>query len=170
MQDKRTELLLAQVPLTVSPFVNLPVATTLPYTYKKLPSTLPLSSADIALGSEQKQYAVSASGHAVNPTEVLESCKALKTYVQKVKDDADSELKSWEDGMAARDLAEKRRVAPGWLDSEARILHPERPNQEIMDMGQISKASDQHCGPMSEPPSQEANELDRAFGGLEIHK
>ncbi|KFX89057.1 hypothetical protein V490_07257, partial [Pseudogymnoascus sp. VKM F-3557] len=33
MNDNKAHPLLAQVPLTVSPFISLPTATTLPYTY-----------------------------------------------------------------------------------------------------------------------------------------
>jgi hypothetical protein len=69
---------------------------------------------------------VSSSGHAAHPDEIIASCKALQAYIQKVQDDADRELKTWEDAIAARELAEKRRVAPGWLDSEARLLEPEK--------------------------------------------
>ena len=131
--------LLAQVPLTVSPFVSLPTSTTLPYTYKTLPSTLPPSSTGAAGVDEKAQYVVSASGHGAHPDEIIASCKALQTYIQKVQDDADKELKAWQDAIDARELAEKRRVAPGWLDSDARILEPQRKADATtseMEMGQ----------------------------------
>lgn len=99
--------------------------------------------------------------------------------MQKVQDDADRELKAWQDAIDARELAEKRRVAPGWLDSDARILEPERKNvsgaaagsemaqrNHLMDAG-VSSAdapSLQHT-PVAEPNSQ-GDELDRAFGAL----
>ena len=169
------------MPLTVSPFVSLPTSTTLPYTYKPLPSTLPQSSTGIAAsagGEDKTQYVVSSSGHAAHPDEIIQSCKALQAYIQKVQDDADKELKAWEDSIAARELAEKRRVAPGWLDSEARILEPERKNTRSQDPSQgnlmdvdVSRA--EASGLQGTPvavPQGEGDELDRAFGGLGINQ
>jgi hypothetical protein len=173
--------LLAQVPLTVSPFVSLPTSTTLPYTYKILPSTLPPSSTGTAAAEEKAQYVVSASGHAAHPDQIIASCKALQAYIQKVQDDADKELKAWQDSIDARELAEKRRVAPGWLDSNARILEPERKapahtldgemgQGNLMDSGVSSgDASGLRHTPVV-APNGEGDELDRAFGGLGINQ
>ena len=165
--------LLAQVPLTVSPFVSLPTATTLPYTYKTLPSSLPPSSTGSVNAEEKTKYIVSSSGHAAHPDDIIASCKALQSYDQKLKDDADTELKEWEARIAARDLAEKRRVAPGWLDSESRILEPERnvsnktasTKLSLMDEG-VSKSEEAQLP----APTGGGDELDRAFGGIDISK
>jgi hypothetical protein len=173
--------LLAQVPLTVSPFVSLPTSTTLPYTYKTLPSTLPQSSTGTAAAEDKSQYVVSASGHAAHPDEIIASCKALQAYIQKVQDDADKELNAWQDAIEARELAEKRRVAPGWLDSEARILEPERkvpahaldPENEQRNLMDTGVSSSDASGLGQTPvvaPTGEGDELDRAFGGLDINK
>jgi hypothetical protein len=174
-----THPLLAQVPLTVSPFVSLPTATTLPYTYKTLPSSLPPSSTG-GSGEEKSQYVVSSSGHAAHPDEIVASCKALQAYIQKVQDDADRELKAWEDAIAARELAEKRRVAPGWLDSEARLLEPERRTDSSAQPGNAggnlmdADVSSAEASGLRHPPISQANregdELDRAFGGLGLNK
>jgi hypothetical protein len=175
--------LLAQVPLTVSPFVSLPTATTLPYTYKTLPSTLPPSSTggSVSAAEEKAKYVVSPSGHAAHPDEIIASCKALQAYVQRVQDDADRELKAWQDAIDARELAEKRRVAPGWLDSDARILEPERKNvssatfglemtqkQHLMDAGVSSADAPNLQHTPVTIPNSEGDELDRAFGGLRL--
>lgn len=176
MHDNRTHPLLAQVPLTVSPFVSLPTATTLPYTYKGLPSTLPPSSTGAASSGEDKsQYVVSSSGHAAHPDEIIASCRALQAYISKMQEDADVELKKWEEAIAARELAEKRRVAPGWLDSDARILEPERRISRVpggsgqgnlMDVDvSIAEASVLKNAPVVKP-NGEGDELDRAFGGM----
>ncbi|KUJ17822.1 uncharacterized protein LY89DRAFT_645498 [Mollisia scopiformis] len=183
MHDNRTHPLLQQVPLTVSPFVSLPTATTLPYTYKTLPSTLPPSSTGApSSGEEKSQYVISSSGHAAHPDEIIASCKALQSYIQKVQDDADKELKAWEESIAARELAEKRRVAPGWLDSDARILQPERrPASSIGSPGYQSQGnlmdvdvSSAEASGLRHAPVVATNgpgdELDRAFGGLGLSK
>lgn len=177
MHDNRTHPLLAQVPLTVSPFVSLPTATTLPYTYKTLPSSLPQSSTGAPTsGDEKTQYIVSSSGHAAHPDDIIASCKALQAYIQKVQDDADKELKAWDEYIAARDLAEKRRVAPGWLDSEARILEPERKpeaGQSQSNLMDVDVSSAEASGLQNAPvvaKNGEGDELDRAFGGMALQK
>lgn len=44
----------------------------------------------------------------------------------KLQADAENELRALDERICARELAEKRRLAPGWLDSDARLLEPER--------------------------------------------
>ncbi|KUI63926.1 hypothetical protein VM1G_10671 [Cytospora mali] len=133
MHDNRTHPLLAQVALTVSPFINLPTSTTLPYTYKAMPSTLPpsatgiTSAADPESGDNVKaRYVISQSGHAAHPDDIIASCRALQAHLAKLQADAEQELRELDERIRARELAEQRRVAPGWLDSEARLLEPER--------------------------------------------
>lgn len=101
-----------------------------------------------------------------------------------MQEDADMELKAWDDAIAARELAEKRRVAPGWLDSDARILEPEKKSDSSSSAGQgfsqsnlmdvdVSKAEAtglQHT-PVAVPTGEgQGDELDRAFGGLGLNK
>ena len=167
------------MPLTVSPFISLPTATTLPYTYKTLPSTLPPSSTGSTATSadDKPKYVVSSSGHAAHPDDIIDSCKALQAYIQKVQDDADRELKAWEDEIQARELAEKRRVAPGWLDSDARILEPERidgrgaaqsaaPAAQVNLMDTDTSSAEISCLNQMQGAANNGDELDRAFGGL----
>ncbi|KAL2067607.1 hypothetical protein VTL71DRAFT_2032 [Oculimacula yallundae] len=186
MHDNRTHPLLAQVPLTVSPFVSLPAATILPYTYKTLPSSLPPSSTGAPSGEDKTKYVMSTSGHAAHPDDIIASCKALQAYIQKLQDDADRELKAWEEHHAARDLAEKRRVAPGWLDSEARILEPERKQEggssqdkgkgksnlmdDLMDVDASSAEASGLPVASIARPNGDGDELDRAFGGMALQK
>lgn len=173
--------MLAQIPLTVSPFISLPTATTLPYTYKSLPSTLPQSStgSTSANPDETAKYVVSSTGHAAHPDDIIASCKALQDYIRKVQEDADQDLKAWEEGIKARDLAEKRRVAPGWLDSDARILEPERKDEHandhnnektgrgnIMDIDASSAEASRLGEGLASAFTGEGEQLDKAFGGL----
>jgi hypothetical protein len=171
--------LLAQIPLTVSPFISLPTATTLSYTYKTIPSTLPQSSTGSPSSSadEKAKYVVSSAGHAAHPDDIIKSCRTLQAYVQKVQDDADAELKAWEEAIKARELAEKRRLAPGWLDSDARILEPERKaagsatnsttisSANLMD-NDTSSAEVLGQGKDEAGVGGEGEALDRAFGAL----
>lgn len=190
MRDDRTHPLLAQVPLTVSPFVSLPTAATLPYTYKTMPSTLPPPASGITGASDERvKYVVATSGHAAHPDDIIASCKALQAHLAKMQEDSERTLRELEDRIRARELAEKRRVAPGWLDSEARLLEPERrPGSgsgsgsgvglaEADVAGQFGEMSiaDRRGGGgdggqggavISEMAVDQGEELDRAFGGL----
>lgn len=167
--------LLAQIPLTVSPFISLPTATTLPYTYKSLPSALPPSSTGEFNGSEKPKYVVSSSGHAAHPDEIIASCQALQSHLQKLQEDAEETLKEWEASIKDRELAEKRRLAPGWLDREEKILEPERKHDSLKpsaggQTGDLNIMDRQDAAPLEKSLTQEQNaqgeELDRAFGGL----
>ncbi|KAH6655345.1 hypothetical protein BKA67DRAFT_534274 [Truncatella angustata] len=204
MHDNRTHPLLAQIPLTVSPFVSLPTAATLPYTYKPMPSSLPPSSSGITSttaaaavanepadsGSNKPRYVVSASGHAAHPDDIMASCKALQSHISQMQADAERELRELDERIRERELAEKRRVAPGWLDSEVRVLEPERkvevgsPGPGLDDgtvgastsgddnsnsnmagqFAEMSLADRQGASEMAGDLDQGA-ELDRAFGG-----
>ncbi|KAL4952534.1 hypothetical protein BDW69DRAFT_195585 [Aspergillus filifer] len=175
-ESYRPHPLLAQVPLTVSPFINLPTTVTLPYTYKSVPSTLPPSViVDPSNPDAKPRYVISASGeHAASPEDILASCKALEQHLSKTKADADQAIKQWKELISARDLAEKRRVAPGWLDRDEKLLQPSnaspqlsqsQPGQSLLD----SAASDSAAAELpSMAPRNEGEELDRAFGGLAL--
>ncbi|EOD53003.1 hypothetical protein GTA08_BOTSDO01239 [Neofusicoccum parvum] len=191
MHEDHPHPLLAQIPLTVSPFVSLPTATPLPYTYKQLPSTLPPSvtdapppADDAAQAPQQQQqkpaYVQSASGqHAAHPDDIIASCRALQAHLTRLTDDARATLRRWDDGIRERDLAEKRRVAPGWLDEEVKMLVPERrggggQQGSLLDGGVSPQGHEGGGGGAGGEAMQgvvqsnEGEELDRAFGGLGI--
>ncbi|EUC47010.1 hypothetical protein COCMIDRAFT_4003 [Bipolaris oryzae ATCC 44560] len=175
--------LLAQVPLTVSPFISLPTATPLPYSYKSLPSTLPPSVLSQQQQQQQQQnesspshhqqqeestgaYVVSASGTSASPDQILSSCTALQAHLKQLEDDARRTLAQWEDRRRAEDLAEKRRVAPGWLDSGVHILKPEGIDEDKGKEPQQQNLMD--LDPQAEQKAKQGEELDRVFGGLKV--
>ncbi|KAI2622148.1 hypothetical protein GGS26DRAFT_567900 [Hypomontagnella submonticulosa] len=184
MRDDRTHPLLAQVPLTVSPFVSLPTAATLPYTYKTMPSTLPIPASGVTGASDEKvKYVVAQSGHAAHPDDIVASCKALQAHITRMQEESERLLRELEERIKARELAEKRRVAPGWLDSETHLLQPERRPGSSLEMaeaevaGQFAEMSFEDRGGYGHPHAHGAavisemavdqgEELDRAFGGM----
>ncbi|MCJ1475779.1 hypothetical protein MMC13_004443 [Lambiella insularis] len=177
MQQGRPHPLLAQVPLTVSPFISLPTATTLPYTYKLLPSTLPPSSTGEDNSTEKPKYVVSASGHTAHPDEIIASCQALQVHLQKLQEDAERTVKQWDESIKERELAEKRRVAPGWLDRKEKILEPMKRSESTavatpFKSVEPSIMDNQDDGPtlrsFVDEKAAEGEELDRAFGGMGI--
>ncbi|KAF2276472.1 uncharacterized protein EI97DRAFT_501232, partial [Westerdykella ornata] len=204
MQEEHPHPLLAQVPLTVSPFLNLPTATPLPYTYKQLPSTLPpsiLSSPPTAASTmdtnpsqtpsqnepHQPAYVLSSTGQtAASPDAILSSCHALQQHLVQLEAEARATLQRWEERRRAEDLAEKRRVAPGWLDGDVKLLVPEN----VGGAGEGARLQERRTGEGEHhartsaersvgvkavverrdgvPDPREGEELDRAFGGLDI--
>ena len=165
--------LLAQVPLTVSPFISLPTATTLPYTYKPLPSTLPPSSTSDANGAEREKYVVSASGHAASPEHIIACCQALQAHIQGTQEKAENAVKDWEKGVKEEELAEKSRVAPGWLDRPEKILQPERKGAASPSSPPVNLLDSQEPESHQQSNSRSAqnavgDELDRAFGVMKV--
>lgn len=166
------------MPLTVSPFLSLPHSVPLPYSYVTLPSTLPPSilQANQSNPNEPPQYVQSASGQTAHPDQILRSCTALQEHLAKLEAEARKTLEEYKQRRAAEDLAEKRRVAPGWLDSGVHILKPENVDdglkaqeQGLMDGGQ-GQQGQQRGGHALATQSTEGEELDRVFGGLNVGK
>lgn len=92
-----------------------------------------------------------------------------------MQDEARESVKRWEDGIRERELAEKRRVAPGWLDEEVRMLVPERKDGDAGAGGEqkakdwrdvVGVAGGAGPGQGDGKVGREGEDLDRAFGGL----
>lgn len=91
-----------------------------------MPSALPPSVIESGQGPKPAYVTSPASSLAAHPDDILASCRALREHIARMQADADAELRQFEARLQARDLAERRRVAPGWLDSEDRLLVPEK--------------------------------------------
>ncbi|KAF1847740.1 uncharacterized protein K460DRAFT_333055 [Cucurbitaria berberidis CBS 394.84] len=163
MHDEHPHPLLAQVPLTLSPFLSLPTSVPLPYSYKSLPSTLPPS----ILSAQHPAYVVSSTGTSATPDQILSSCVALQQHLQKLENDARKELKDWQDRRRAEDLAEKRRLAPGWLDNDVHIIRPDN-TEEAGAAAQSQPDLMDTRPPVERKEDQQGEELDRVFGGLKV--
>ncbi|KAL7775928.1 hypothetical protein CFE70_006340 [Pyrenophora teres f. teres 0-1] len=83
------------------------------------------SSSDPQQPNQPPAYVTSATGTSATPDQILTSCIALQEHLRKMEEDARRTLREWEDRRQREDLAEKRRVAPGWLDSGVHIIKPE---------------------------------------------
>lgn len=95
--------------------------------------------------------------------------------MQRVSEEAAKTLNQWQNSIKERELADKRRVAPGWLDREEKILQPEntsashaqRVPPNLMDDDQVMIPKAIH--PSEAAVAQAAGEeLDRAFGSVKI--
>lgn len=132
-----------------------------------MPSSLPPSIIEDS-NSDKPKYITSASGHTAHPDDIIKSCKALQQHIAKAEEDSKQVIEEWEQGIKDRELAEKRRVAPGWLDREEKILEPTKapgsaPAQDLLDS---QGTSEMKAPAMS--PTREGEEIDRAFGNLAI--
>ncbi|KAF2844960.1 hypothetical protein T440DRAFT_298423 [Plenodomus tracheiphilus IPT5] len=169
MHDEHPHPLLAQVPLTLSPFLSLPTAIPLPYSYKTLPSTLPPSIAqpNPSNPSHPPAYVQSSSGTTATPDQILTSCLALQQHLAELEADARRTLHEWEEKRKREELAEKRRVAPGWLDSGVHILKPDViGDTEPGEAKEVPQLMD--LDPQADVKKKEGEELDRVFGGLKV--
>lgn len=75
---------------------------------------------------KRPKFIVSAAGQAAHPDDIAVSSQALLKHLDDAQKDAEAAIKKWEAGIREHELAEKRRLAPGWLDREEKILEPER--------------------------------------------
>ncbi|RMZ68243.1 conserved oligomeric golgi complex subunit 2 [Pyrenophora seminiperda CCB06] len=91
-----------------------------------------------------------------------------------MEQEARSTLRAWEERREKEDLAEKRRVAPGWLDSGVRVIRPVEVEREVVGgegrkkEGAGQQESLMDLDPQAERKAQEGEELDRVFGGLKV--
>ncbi len=81
-------------------------------------------------------------------------------------------MKAWEQSIADRELADKRRRAPGWLDSEQHLLQPNKQSEK--DREQVSLMDEPAPAMIEESDKRERTAedmgaaMDRAFGRSEM--
>ncbi|KAL2891087.1 hypothetical protein HOO65_010445 [Ceratocystis lukuohia] len=185
---------LSQVPLTVSPFVKLPSAPTLSYNYTKLPSVLPTSryvagmsavqnssgpdapsynagndaTSATAAGPSTVPYVGTRGGHFAHPQSIIRSCTLLREHLDRLQAEADRELEELNARIADAELAEKRRIAPGWLDSENHILVPESAAGKAADDAGKSEPLDLASEPTEEQRRKADAEADEVSAFVEM--
>ncbi|KAF2153388.1 hypothetical protein K461DRAFT_139711 [Myriangium duriaei CBS 260.36] len=160
--------LLAQTPLTVSPFITLPVPPTLPHNYTTLPSTLPASVLSTTDSDQKPAYVLSAQGFSAHPSAIKAQNLALLGQLSTAGPEAQRKVEEWERDIGERELREKRRRAPGWLDREEKILRPEqREERRQAEQPKVDLLGDEDTGEGKEVGGKrdEVGELmDKAFG------
>ena len=184
--------LLSNLPLRISPSISLPRAPTLPYTYAPLPHSLPPSSTPgptsepdtvSANASALHRFVVAPnSRHAAHPEEIIQSCRKLMKHIEDTEARNQNLIEEWERKLKEEEVLEKRRRAPGWLDRDEKLLEPEKRNthgtsttaptpdllsEPVQGIDQIPFRDSQASlsGAAQENVGQE---LDRAFGGLDV--
>ena len=138
---------------------------TLPYSFRQLPSSLPPSIVEDSSTGKPK-YITSASGHTAHPEDIIASCTGLEQHIAKTKDEAKRQLEEWEQSIKDKELAEKRRVAPGWLDRDEKILEPMKPSTENQDL--LDTGGPDHVMAPAMSPSKEGEAIDQVFGKMAV--
>lgn len=81
-------------------------------------------------GNNKPRYVISSTGSsAAHPSEISTQCAALLDHIEQMRLRAQHDIDDFEQRRRDAELAEKRRVAPGWLDSETHLLQPEKREQ-----------------------------------------
>lgn len=143
----------------------MPAAVTLPYSFRQVPTSLPPSVTE-DLNSEKPKYITSSSGHTAHPDDIIASCNALQQHITKSQEDAKKLIEEWEQSIREKELAEKRRVAPGWLDRDEKILEPTKAGSNAQKQGLLDSHDSANVNAPAMSPSREGEELDRAFGTM----
>lgn len=97
-----------------------------------------------------------------SPAAVINSCQNLISHLHTQQKNAEQALRDWEKGIDDRELMEKRRVAPGYLDTGTRILEPTRRGTVASPPHVGSPGRDRMGGGGS------GEELDRVFGKMAV--
>jgi hypothetical protein len=158
--------------------VDLPKPPTLPHNYASIPSTLPPSSTNAPPAPSNPDlpaYVTSSTGFAAHPSSIINQNRALLDQISSQRRDGQEKVRKWEQDIKERELQEKRRRAPGWLDSESKLLQPAKKPEERQAGGEVD-LMDQPEAEVDIQKSREqnktANELgdamDRAFGRSEM--
>jgi hypothetical protein len=143
----------------------MPVAVTLPYSFRQVPTSLPPSVIEDGT-SEKPRYITSSSGHTAHPDDVIASCSTLQQHLNKTQEESKQLVAGWEQNIKERELAEKRRVAPGWLDREEKILEPTKAGNIAQKQGLLDDETSSGIVAPAMSPNREGEELDRVFGSL----
>ena len=96
----------------------------------------------------------------------------MQSHLASMTAEAERDLAALREAARRRELAEKRRIAPGWLDSEVRVLEPERKEgaeqedvKADVEMGGEGAAAGEGEG---DGGADKGAELDRAFGSMRV--
>ncbi|KAK9454693.1 hypothetical protein V1511DRAFT_534172 [Dipodascopsis uninucleata] len=144
MLDAATHSFLSQIPLTISPFLNIPQPVTLPSSYIPLPRTLPPSSSGLFSDVER----------------IARSVKEQERVALERHKVAQEQFAQWERNMSYQDTMQKRHTAPGYLDTDVHLLKPtymdgrmhEHGSSSALDMAAISSlASSMATVPVAAP-------------------
>ena len=118
-------------------------------------------------------YTISSTGNfAAHPSTILAQNQSLLRRLEEQAEDGRKKVDAWERSIEERELQERRRRAPGWLDREERLLEPEKAKGEEVPPRNLMDEQDEVSagGEKAEEKDVEdlGSALDRAFGRSEM--
>jgi len=149
---------LSQLVLIKSPYLQLPHPVTLPYNYTPLPSSV-----DTIVTPPPPPRNVTDSQPTTDFSQVLSSVELSVQRIAELKAEHEAHLeriKSWEDQIHVREVREQRRIAPGYLDTDQRLLMPTRVDSPLVESPTTRGGIDGN--------DTLTNDLDKAFGNMGI--
>ncbi|SPO00742.1 uncharacterized protein DNG_03490 [Cephalotrichum gorgonifer] len=133
------------------------------------PSAAASASASASPASQPKaRYVVSNAGHAAHPDDIVATCREMHKHLDAMRADAERDLAALREGARQRELAEKRRIAPGWLDSELRVLEPQRNDGAAAAEEGEGDGEEKKMAAEGAVGGEGGEELDRAFGSMRV--
>ncbi|KAA8917708.1 hypothetical protein TRICI_000147 [Trichomonascus ciferrii] len=136
--------ILTQIPLIVSPSLRPPQAVTLPFNFNKLPSTAPPQNV--------KEESLD---------EIIESSEGFLRALDQRRERREKAFADWKEHVDKEEIEEKRRIAPGYLDTNNRILQP-------LKRQETGESDSQSPDATQQPSSSELNQLDKVFGEVSL--
>lgn len=117
-------------------------------------------------------YVTSSSGFAAHPSTIIKQNKALLEQLSRDKTEAQARVAAWEKSIQERELQEKRRKAPGWLDSESKLLEPvkavSKDQPSLVDTPLPAEVADTAAPKSKDAVDDLGAAMDRAFGRSEM--
>lgn len=115
-------------------------------------------------------YITSPSGtFTTTPEAIIASCQSLISHLTGEKRTAEEKIREWERSIEERELMEKRRVAPGYLDTGVTMLTPVRVGgwkEEVMSQEKNDARGASASASAGAGGGKEGEELDRMFGRM----
>lgn len=145
---------LSQLVLIKSPYLQLPHPVTLPYNYTPLPPSVDIIVPPLPITILTKFQP------STDFSQVLSSVELSIQRISALKSDHEShvdKIKVWEEQIQEREVREKRRIAPGYLDTDQRLLMPTRVDSPRVE------------SPVTRVDGEDGtNELGKAFGNMGV--
>ena len=116
------------------------------------------------------------SGFAAHPSTIIAQNRALLQQLDSRAREGREKVEGWEAGIRERELMEKRRKAPGWLDGSVRLLEPEKAagdgKKGVNLMDEVDPSQREEMEERQRKKKKDVDDLgeamDRAFGRSEM--
>ena len=132
-----------------------------------------LNSASSSSESDLPAYvSTTTGGFAAHPSTIINQNRGLLEQIEREKKEGSNKFEEWEQAIRDRELQERRRKAPGWLDREERILEPAKKQDDIAAKSLMDEPEEKSDVLTAQKKARDVDALgeamDRAFGTSEM--